>query len=311
MLELRRLRLLHALEAEGTVTAVAEALHISGPAVSQQLGLLERETGVQLVERVGRRLRLTEAGRVLVGHTRIVLDQLATAEADLVALRTEITGTVRVGAFSSAVATLVVDTWRELRVDHATRIRLQTSTVEPEAGLRALKDGDADLVIGYSYELAPAPLPVSVERHELLTDPVVLAVARDDPLHTSAAADAPIDLDALAGREWVVPDPASKCRQMVEHACRAAGFVPRTVAHCTEFPAMLALVATGSVVALIPRLAGCQPPDGVALHPIAPATARHVFALTRPRGTRHPAVRVVLEQLVKVASRHVTDAAPA
>src|SRR4030095_5119944 len=111
MLEIRRLRLLHALATHGTVTAAAQAMHLSGPAVSQQLGALERATGMQLVERIGRRLRLTDAGRILVAHTGIVLDQLAAAEADLVALGTEVAGTVRVAAFSSAVATLVANAW--------------------------------------------------------------------------------------------------------------------------------------------------------------------------------------------------------
>jgi DNA-binding transcriptional LysR family regulator len=306
MLELRRLRLLNVLATEGTVTAAAEAAHISGPAVSQQLAQLERETGVQLVERVGRRLRLTEAGQVLVAHTRIVLDQLAAAEADLVALGTEVVGTVRVAAFSSAIATLVADTWRQLRTEHAPGIRLQINTAEPEQGLAALKRGDADIVIAYSYELAPGPLPTSVEQQGLLTDPVVLAVAADDPLNTSADRLLPVPLATLADRDWLVPDTMSACYRMVEHACRAAGFVPRTVAQCADFPAMLTLVSAGKAVALVPQLAAHQAPDDVALLPIAAATARHIFTLTRPGGTRHPAVRVVLDQLAESAAFHAS-----
>ena len=301
LLELRRLRLLNVLATEGTVTAAAQAAHISGPAVSQQLAQLERETGVQLVERVGRRLRLTEAGQLLVAHTRIVLDQLAAAEADLVALGTEIVGTVRVAAFSSAIATLVADAWQQLRAEHAPRIRLQISTLEPEQGLEALKRGDADIVIAYSYDLVPGPLPTSVERQELLIDPVVLAIAAGDPLHTSADRPLPVSLATLAERDWLVPDAMSACYRMVEHACRAAGYVPRTVAQCAEFSAMLALVAAGEAVALVPQLAAHQKPDNVALLDIAPATARHVFTLTRPGGARHPAVRVVLDQLAEAA----------
>ncbi|TCN32850.1 DNA-binding transcriptional LysR family regulator [Kribbella orskensis] len=301
MLELRRLRLLNVLATEGTVTATAEAVHISGPAVSQQLAQLERETGVQLVERVGRRLRLTEAGLLLVAHTRIVLDQLAAAEADLVALGTEIAGTVRVAAFSSAMGTLVAETWQQLRAEHAPRIRLQLTTLEPEQGLDALMRGDADIVIAYSYELAPGPMPTSVERQALLADPVVLAVAAGDPLNAPRSRPLPVPLAELADRDWLVPDAMSACYRMVEHACRAAGFVPRTVAKCAEFSAMLALVAAGEAVALVPQLATLHRPENVALLPITPATARHIFTLTRPGGARHPAVRVVLEHLAEAA----------
>jgi DNA-binding transcriptional LysR family regulator len=148
-----------------------------------------------------------------------------------------------------------------------------------------------------------------MERHELLTDPVVLAVGRNDPLHTSARPESTIDLAALADRDWLVPDLATTCHQMVEHACRAAGYVPRAIAQCIDFPAMLALVGVGEAIALVPRLATYQLPDSVALHPISPGTVRHIFALTRPGGTRHPAVRVVLDHLTKSASRRAIDRA--
>ncbi len=293
MLEIRRLRLLHALAVHGTVAAAAKASHLSGPAVSQQLAALERETGMRLVERSGRRLKLTEAGRVLVAHTSIVLGQLAAAEADLVALGTEITGTVRIGAFSSAVATLVADAWRRLRAEHGTRMQFQVATLEPEESLPALQRGEADLVIAYSYQLVPHPAPPSVERHDLLTDPVVLAVHRDDPLSTLDA----VDLAELSGREWVAPHPATTCHQMLERACGTAGFVPHTIAHCADFPAMLSLVAAGAGIALVPRLAAYHLPDSVVLLPTSAATTREVFALTRPGGDRHPATHVLLDYL--------------
>lgn len=299
MLEIRRLRLLHALATHGTVAAAAAAMHLSGPAVSQQLAVLERETGIQLVERVGRRLRLTEAGWVLVAHTRIVLDQLAAAEADLIALGTEFAGTVRLCAFSSAVATLVADAWRSLRAAHGTMMQLQIATMEPEESLPVLQRGDADVVIAYSYELAPRPLPAAVERRELLADPVVIAVPRDDPLCTAAE---PIDLARLADRDWLAPHPASACHQMVERACNIAGFVPRTTVYCADFPAMLALVAVGAGIALVPQLAAYQVADGVVLRPITPVTVRQVFALTRPDGDRQAAARVALDHLNAAAS---------
>jgi DNA-binding transcriptional LysR family regulator len=300
VLDIRRLRLLHALATYGTVAAAAQALHLSGPAVSQQLAALERETGMRLVERSGRRLRLTDAGHVLVAHTRIVLDQLAMAEADLVALGTDVTGTVRITAFSSAAETLVARAWQTLHADHGTRIRLQIVTAEPEEAIPALARGGCDIVIAYSYELAPRVPPAAVERRDLLTDPVVVALPATD---AAAASPGPVSLDTLAGRDWVAPRPGSTCHQMIERACGSAGFVPREVARCTDFAATLALVAAGMGVALMPGLAAGRLPDGVITRPISPGSGRDVFALTRPGGDRHPAARVVLDHLSTAAAR--------
>jgi DNA-binding transcriptional LysR family regulator len=300
VLDIRRLRLLHALATYGTVAAAGQALHMSGPGVSQQLAALERDTGMRLVERSGRRLRLTDAGHVLVAHTRIVLDQLAMAEADLVALGTDVTGTVRISAFPSAVETLVATAWQTLRADHGTRIRLQVVTAEPEESIQALARGDADIAIAHSYQLVPRVLPSAVERVDLLADQVVVALPCSEP---AAASPGAVSLDTLADRDWLTPPPASTCYQMMERACRSAGFVPREVAHCTDFSATLALVAAGMGVALVPELATHLLPEGVAIRPVSPGSGRDIFALTRPGGDRHPAARVVLDHLSTAAAR--------
>jgi DNA-binding transcriptional LysR family regulator len=299
VLDIRRLRLLHALATYGTVAAAGQALHLSGPAVSQQLAALEGETGMRLVERSGRRLRLTEAGQVLVAHTRIVLDQLAMAEADLVALGTDVTGTVRISAFSSAVETLVAQAWQTLRTEHGTRIRLQVVTAEPEESIPALARGSADVAIAYSYELAPRVPPAGVERCDLLTDRVVVALPDSDP---AAASSGVIGLDTLADRDWLAPRPAGTCHQMMERACGGAGFVPREVAHCTDFAATLALAAAGMGLALLPQLAAYRVPEGVTIRQISPGSGRDIFALIRPGGDRHPAARVVLDHLGRAAA---------
>jgi DNA-binding transcriptional LysR family regulator len=173
-------------------------------------------------------------------------------------------------------------------------MHLQIATMEPEESLRALERGDADVIIAYSYEFVPFPLPTAVERRDFLADPVVVAVSCDDPLYESAG---PIDLTVLSDRDWLVPHPASSCHQMIVRACGIAGFVPRATAYCADFPAMLALVGAGAGVALVPQLAAYHIPEGVVLRPITPVTIRHIFALTRPGGDRQPAARVVLDHL--------------
>src|SRR5688572_23391702 len=99
MLELPRLRLLPELAERGTIAAVADALQFTPAAVSQQLAMLEREAGVRLLERAGRGVRLTDAGRVLVDHARVVLERAELAEADLAAAAGTVAGRARIAAF--------------------------------------------------------------------------------------------------------------------------------------------------------------------------------------------------------------------
>lgn len=292
MLEVRRLRLLHALAGHGTVTAVARTLHLSGPAVSQQLARLERETGIRLVERSGRRLKLTEAGRILVAHTEIVLGQLAVAESDLVALRTEITGTVRLAAFPTAAATLIPDMWRRVHAERGMRLQLHFTEMDSEDSISALQRAEIDLAVVEAYDgLLPRALPAECERHHLHEEPVLVAMGIESP------DSAEVDLVALAESPWIVPRPGTFCHEMVQRACGAAGFVPRPVAYCNDFASMLAIVGAGAGVALVPRLATRTLPPGVTLHqPLRPLT-RTIYALTARHGDHHPAVQAVLNHL--------------
>src|ERR671930_2741424 len=106
MLDLRRLRLLRELNERGTIAAVAAALQFTPSAVSQQLAMLERETGVRLLERAGRGVRLTDAALVLVDHASALLERAARAEADLAAAAGTVAGRARIAAFQSAALRL-------------------------------------------------------------------------------------------------------------------------------------------------------------------------------------------------------------
>jgi len=298
MLELRRLRLLHALAGYGTVNAAAEALHLTGPAVSQQLATLEREVGIPLVRKQGRRLTLTDAGRVLVAHTNVLLDQLAAAEADLLALRTEIAGTVRIGAFASATATLVATAWRSVAAEHGERLVLRVAGMEPEESLSALARGEIELALAHFYDLLPCALPPACERFDLLTDPVVVALPDKDAADHGGR---PVDLASLGDRAWLSVPSDTSCHEMLQRACGVAGFVPRVIAQIGDYAAVLALIAAGAGVTLLPRLGAQHVPSGVALLPLARPINRHIFAVTRHRGDRHPAVSTVLEHLDRAA----------
>ena len=294
MLDVRRLRVLHAVSAYGSVTAAAAALGYSAPAVSQQLAALEREVGMTLTERAGRGVELTPAAHILVGHTDALLARLDAAEADLAALRDQIAGRVALAAFPSAAASLVPAAWAAL-ADSAPQVRLDLTEMEPEESLPAVLRNETDVAVAHEYDLLPRPLDPLFERRDLLDDPVVLAIPADYP------ADGPVPLATLAGQPFLAPRQGTSCAEMIQRACARAGFVPRVVARASDFQVLLSLVAAGAGVTLVPGLAARWLPPRVRLVPPAEPVTRRVFAVSRRGGDRKPAVRVVLDALSAAA----------
>jgi DNA-binding transcriptional LysR family regulator len=296
MLDVRRLRVLHAVAGYGSVTAAAAALGYSAPAVSQQLAALEREVGMILTERAGRGVSLTPAALILVAHTDALLARLEAAEADLAALRDQVAGRVALAAFPSAAASLVPAAWAAL-ADSAPQVRLDLTEMEPEESLPAVLRGETDVAVAHEYDLLPRPLDSLFERRDLLADPVSLAVPAGHPLAGQPA----IALADLADQPFLAPREATSCGEMIRRACARAGFAPRVTARATDFGVLLALVAAGAGVTLVPALAARQLPPGVCLVPPAEPVTRQVFTVSRRGGDRKPAVRVVLDALSAAA----------
>jgi DNA-binding transcriptional LysR family regulator len=304
MLDVRRLRILHAVSSYGSVTAAAAALGYSPPAVSQQLAALEREAGMQLTERSGRGISLTSAGDVLVAHTDALLAQLEAAEADLTALRDQPAGQVTVAAFPSAAAGIVPAVWSAL-ARSSPHVKIDLTEMEPEESLPAVQHGETDVAIAHEYDLLPRPLDPLLERRELLTDPVLIAVPAD---HPAAAGNSPIRLSSLADQSFLVPRARTSCAEMIQRACARAGFVPRVAARASDFRVLLSLTAAGAGIALVPRLAARDVPPGIRLIEPAEPVTRQIFSVSRRGGDRKPAVRLVLDALA-AESAALPDAA--
>src|SRR5919198_82017 len=171
MLELRRLRLLRELKERGTIAAVADALQFTPSAVSQQLAILERETGVRLLERAGRGVRLTDPALVLVDHADALFGRAALAEADLAAAAGTVAGRGRIAGFQSVMLRIALPAIQALARD-APRLRCELVEAEPEQSLPALAVGDVDLVLGDEWQHRPRHLPTGLEV-TLLPDLVV------------------------------------------------------------------------------------------------------------------------------------------
>jgi DNA-binding transcriptional LysR family regulator len=293
MLDLRRLRLLRELHERGTVAAVADALQYTPSAVSQQLAMLERETGVTLLERAGRGVRLTDAAITLVGHADALLERAALAEADLAAAAGMVTGRVRVAGFQSVMLNLAIPALEALARD-APRLRCELVEAEPEPAIPALALGDVDLVLADEWLHQPRHLPPSLQRHELLSDAVNVVLPARHPLlrrHRGA-----VPLAGLADEPWASGQPALGWQEMTQRICRElGGFDPDIRFRANDATVSLALVARGLAVALLPDLPLPQRPRGLAVRPIAEGeVTRAIFAVTRAADAARPSTQALL-----------------
>ncbi|GAA1015090.1 LysR substrate-binding domain-containing protein [Tsukamurella strandjordii] len=270
MLDVHRLRLLRELSLRGTIAAVAQALDYTPSAVSQQLTTLEREAGTPLLERTGRSVRLTEAGRLLVGHADAVLARLEQARADLDALGGSVTGELRIGAYPSAMRTVITPALIRLSADHP-QLRVRVTEIDPATAPEALRSGKLDVALLHRYDCLPGRDDPSLDTEPLFEEAVHLATPADS---TGALAD-------FAAAQWISGTVGTMCDDATVRTCEAAGFTPRVRHRTDDFAAVLALVDAGQGVAIVPDVAAADAPPTVRL---APLDIRRRTALAYRRG---------------------------
>jgi DNA-binding transcriptional LysR family regulator len=297
MLDVRRLRLLRELNTRGTVTAAAEALAYTPSAVSQQLATLEREAGVRLVERHGRRLRLTDAGRGLVEHADAVIERLELAEAELAAAAgDEVMGRVRIAAFQTAASGLVLPLLGSLPAQYP-KLRLELAEMEAEEALELLPRGEVDIAVAEEYDYAPRRRDPSLAYRDVCRDPLVVVLPADHPL----CADDPkkVPLAGLRDEPWAASRPGTAFSESLVRACRAlGGFEPELRHRSNDLGVLEELVAAGEAVALLPSLGRPGRVPGVAVRHCAEAPLdRRIFLAARRGSTGRPAVQAVSRAL--------------
>lgn len=297
MLDVQRLRLLRDLARLGTIAAVARAHAYTPSAVSQQLAALQREAGVPLLEHSGRRVDLTPAGAVLQQrHAEVVLAALETAAASLAAARTGLSGTLRIGAFPTAARTLLPAALVALGRDHP-GVDLMVTELDPVEMPDALRERRLDVAQPHDYDIAPVEPDPALDSVPLLDETVFLATPAD------AGPGAPGDpIAAARGAAWIAGTPGTLCHTVAVRICQGAGFTPRVRHHADDFTAVLALVAAGLGVAIVPRLGAASPPGGVRLVPL-PARRRTRVAYRRGAGS-HPAVLACVTALRAAVEPH-------
>jgi DNA-binding transcriptional LysR family regulator len=300
VIDVARLRVFREVIREGSFTAAAQRLQLTQPAVSHHITHLERELGVQLIERSSRGVRLTGPGETLFRRSEHVLNELVDVEREVTAIARVQTGRLRVGVFPTAAGTLIPPVVAAFQSQFP-GVALEISEVEPYTSLVALRDGVHDVVLEYSYPV-PAVDPDPVLRREPFLHDDLVAVLPDG--HRLAGREA-ADLGELLRDPWVAPRPCS-CRDALEHAWREAGGTPRVVATTNDYMAMQGLVAAEVGVAVMPRLAAAiAVRHGVVLRPL---TGRHLVRttsfVTRAHEQQLPAVRT----FCRLVREHATAA---
>ncbi|MFI6316485.1 LysR family transcriptional regulator [Nonomuraea sp. NPDC050556] len=288
MLNLERLRVLHAIWTTGSVAGAARTLHVTTSAISQQIARLEREVGQLLVERQGRGVRLTGAGEVLAREAGDLLNHVERVETRLDRHRGAVTGPMTVAAFATAARGLLPGVLRSLRSRYPD-LTVSLSEQEPHESIPALVRGDVDLAVVQDWAEDVLAVPATLVRLPLLDDVFDLAVPDDHPL----AARERVAVCELAGEEWITWSQGQICHDWLVRTLAGVRVAHTASEHSTQ----LALVAAGLGVAVIPRLGRESGPGGVRFVAIDPPPTRRVFALWRESASARPAVSAVVDRL--------------
>ncbi|AHH99067.1 LysR family transcriptional regulator [Kutzneria viridogrisea] len=289
MLNPWRLGLLSRLDTLGTIRAVAQDANMSASSVSQQLAVLEAETRTRLLERTGRRVRLTPAGLLLARRARAILDHMDTVEAELRGLTEDPVGLVRLGAFQSAIHTLAVPVVTRLAGAYP-HLEVQLLELEPHESIPALRGGDADVIIT-ATDFVELPLGPDLEIVPLATDPIVLVASPDRPVPRGPAV-----LSAYAGEPWALDVPQSYMANLTLRLCRESGFEPRVACRFSNYLMTLQHVEAGLSIALLPDLA-VDRRYRVVTRELAMPVNRTIAAVVRRGSPLRAAVNLVLTAL--------------
>ena len=297
-LDLDQLALLRELADRGSVTAVAAAVGRTPSAVSQQLKALQRHVGVPLVERVGRGVALTDAGRALVVGAVTVATALAEAQAGWEAYRGEVGGTVRLASFHSAAELLIPGLLH--RLDRFPGLRLDTFDEDVAQDAFAALTADYDIVIAHRSDDVVPPDRAQVRATLLMREPLDVGLPLDHPL----AGRDHVTAEDLVGESWIVPPPEYPIDRVLTAVAARSGLPVRVARRSTHLPLIEKLIGAGHGIGLLPRHTSAERAAGhFALVPLRQIRAgRVVEALCRPDRAARLAVRTVLDALVEEAA---------
>jgi DNA-binding transcriptional LysR family regulator len=293
--ELRHLLALRAVARSGSFSRAAEDLGYTQSAISQQIAMLERIVGLPLFERRGgrRQVVLSEAGVLLLRHTRAIIDRFQSAKADLAAFSAGAKAALHIGAYESVSARILpailgvfAAKWPQVEID------LRDSS---DSDLLSLVEaGELDLAFVMDSEI----LSEGFKTTELLQDPYVLLVPAESPL----AHKQPVSFTDLDGCRFVAHHMMA-CQQFLESSLRRSGFEPQIVLRSSDNATVQGLVAAGLGVAIVPLLTVDENDPKVVIRQLdPPITARTIVVANHPDRYLSPAAEAFLETARQVGA---------
>ena len=295
-LDLQSIRIVRAIAETGSITAAARLLGYSQPAVSQHLQRTEARLALPLVTRVGRSVRLTDAGQLLARHAIAIASALDAAAGDLADLAGLRTGSVRIAAFPTASSTIVPRLLHELAERHP-GISASYVEAQPPEAVALLREGKVDVAITFSYpgdRTDPHRDSASGLAMRPLFDEETVVVL---PASHALASAERVDVRELSDETWIAGCP--RCRGHLLALCEVAGYEPRITLETDNASAVLQLVASGLGVAMLPRLAlaAAVVPAGAIIRPHDPASVRTIHVLTTDGAARVPSLTATIGAL--------------
>ncbi|MFI7064264.1 LysR family transcriptional regulator [Kribbella sp. NPDC050124] len=286
MLDVTRLRVIEAVARHGSVTAAARELHYSQPSVTHHLARLEAETGAQLLQRVGRGIRLTQAGQLLADRAAEILGRIDAVDAELAAHVGLSAGRVRLAGFSSAIGSLIPRAVSALAGSHP-GLEIGLTDLHPAEALELLRTGKVDVAVIFRYD-ETEPEPSGVRLHHLLDDPVyLLSPGREQ------------QLAELRDATWIAG--CARCRSHLLSLCAELGYEPNIGYTSDDMVVMQTLVAAGLGVTTMPGLAlRAHRADGIFATEL-PGSRRHVYAATYGEPPDPPATAALVAALTEAA----------
>jgi DNA-binding transcriptional LysR family regulator len=292
MIDLGRLRALHAVAVYGSVGSAAEALGYTPSAISQQLAKLERETRTALLERRGRGIVLTDAAQQLAATAAQVLQLVEDAELTLEEQRGEAIGSLVIAAFPTAARGLLPVVLPRLLNDHPA-LDIKVTETDPYEAVAAVARGEIHVAVVHDWHNSPLSLPEELSRVKLGSDPADILV----PATHRLAGKESVRADDLVGERWICQPVGSICHDWLVRTMRKTGVEPEVVYSVAEYQTQLAMLAQGIGIGLLPRLGRGPVPAGVTVVPLTPAPSRRLYAIWRTATTRRPAIAATLAAL--------------
>lgn len=292
-----RLRTFRELAKRGTMAAVAEALHVSPSAVSQQITQLEGEVGLPLTERRGRGVSLTPAGERLAVQAEKIFALIEETRTDLAAMQAEVAGELRIAAFPSVAVSLVPGVMRDLSIVHP-RLQVTLDVMEPDVALSALRSWQVDAAVIDSFAAPSGSAADSVDTTHVFDDELYAVLPDDHPL---CARDT-LTLGDIAGESWALDTASSAYFSAIMAECKRQGFEPVVNGYCNGFEVVTAMIEAGISISVMPGLLVRSFPGNFRFRRIEPRIGRSIGVAVRRGEGRKPAIAALLSALTSAGA---------